>query len=272
MKKLLFSILFLMISSPFCYSANSDVSRVSGWSNRGSSTVLTNSSGSVGIGTTAPSSILTITNIGAGDSLLVEDSPSPDASPFVISATGNVGIGTTIPRARFDVGGNITTGVIGTPVAFVTDLFDGISGMEMGNRSTGTAADFRFMISDTTGHYMAFMQPGINNNVGNLFGLNRYAGDFILTNAGTLRTLAIGAIGASDVIFGTTNLERMRILSTGNVGIGTTTPGYGLEVNGTFQADNYYSGDGSIGVTTTGPTACVVTSIKNGIITAATCT
>ena len=45
--------------------------------------------------------------------------------------------------------------------------------------------------------------------------------------------------------------EAIRIDKDGNVGIGTASPGYLLEVDGTFQADDYYSGDGTQGITTT---------------------
>jgi CRISPR/Cas system-associated exonuclease Cas4 (RecB family) len=44
--------------------------------------------------------VLSIVNTGTGNSFLVEDETSPDASPFVIDASGNVGIGTTVPGAK----------------------------------------------------------------------------------------------------------------------------------------------------------------------------
>jgi len=46
----------------------------------------------------------------------------------------------------------------------------------------------------------------------------------------------IGSSNAYDWVVKTTGTERMRVLSTGNVGIGTPTPGYMLHVNGNIGA------------------------------------
>ena len=44
---------------------------------------------------------------------------------------------------------------------------------------------------------------------------------------------------AAPLTFSTTSLERMRIISSGNVGIGTTSPSTALQVNGTVTATSY---------------------------------
>jgi hypothetical protein len=44
--------------------------------------------------------------------------------------------------------------------------------------------------------------------------------------------------GSTPIIFGTTNVERMRIDASGNVGIGTSTPAAKLDVNGSIKSDN----------------------------------
>ncbi len=59
-------------------------------------------------------------------------------------------------------------------------------------------------------------------------------------NAGTnIATNFLGTTDNNSLAFRTNNIERMRILNTGNVGIGTTTPGYRLDLNtGTFAFGN----------------------------------
>jgi hypothetical protein len=57
----------------------------------------------------------------------------------------------------------------------------------------------------------------------------------------------------------------------GKVGIGTTSPGTTLDVNGTIHATGYQSSDSSAGISTTVTTASLVgktITIKNGLITA----
>jgi hypothetical protein len=49
------------------------------------------------------SDALRITQTGAGNALVVEDSANPDSSPFVIDAAGNVGIGTSSPNSLLEL-------------------------------------------------------------------------------------------------------------------------------------------------------------------------
>ncbi|MEO5367413.1 MAG: DUF5011 domain-containing protein, partial [Magnetococcus sp. WYHC-3] len=57
----------------------------------------------VGIGSSTPWGALSITNTGTIPSFVVEDSTSPDVTPFIIDATGYVGIGTSTPSTRLVV-------------------------------------------------------------------------------------------------------------------------------------------------------------------------
>lgn len=122
-----------------------------------------NPSGNVGIGTTSPgarldvngtaiisanstSPGLTITQTGTGDSLLVQDSANPDATPFVIDTTGNVCIGTGIPTQKLTVAGN---GVI--------------AGINLTSSWSGLATSTTSEISNDTSAYKTLMIIGNNS-------------------------------------------------------------------------------------------------------------
>ena len=78
-----------------------DAANIAGNVNVGGS--ITATSGVINANTTTDA--LRITQLGAGNALVVEDSANPDATPFVIDASGNVGIGTSSPAFKLDVNG-----------------------------------------------------------------------------------------------------------------------------------------------------------------------
>lgn len=59
--------------------------------------------GSVSITGSSSTDLVRITQTGTGNAFVVEDSTTPDASPFVIDNVGRVGIGTTTPSASLDI-------------------------------------------------------------------------------------------------------------------------------------------------------------------------
>jgi hypothetical protein len=67
--------------------------------------MVVDSTGNVGVGSSTPSAILTVTNQTASSSFIVEDQSS-DPTPFVIDPSGLVGIGTTSPGYNLSVTGN----------------------------------------------------------------------------------------------------------------------------------------------------------------------
>ncbi len=69
-----------------------------------------NASGSSIIDVSSTNAALRVTQRGAGNSILVEDSPNPDANPFVVDTIGRVGVGTVTPSASLHIAGNLLHG------------------------------------------------------------------------------------------------------------------------------------------------------------------
>lgn len=159
---------------------------------------------------------------------------TPTSANLAAAVTGETGTGalvfgtspTLVTPAIRQNSASFTPLVIGpngTAVTTIADNINAVSGVQMGNVSAGTSADFRFIIKDSTDHYFAFAQPGTGNNQ-TLFGLNRNSTDYIFNAGGTARDICIGTFDARFLAFVTSSLERMRLTTGGELGVGTTTP------------------------------------------------
>jgi hypothetical protein len=128
-----------------------------------------------------------------------------------IDASGNVGIGVT-PGAKLSVDGNITM-----PAATTADRL-----IEIGGGRTGNGNSYIDFVTDAT--YTDFGLRIIRGNTG-------ANSSSLITHRGT-GNFTIQTQEAAPITFATNNAEAMRILATGNVGIGTTAPGAALDING----------------------------------------
>ena len=126
----------------------------------------TSATGGLGIGVTVPSArldvsptsaqigarisgssstdMVRITQVGSGNTILVEDDSNPDSSPFVITSGGTIGIGTT------------------TPNPFTANTSNGLFHVKRGNSgvpaSLGTGGGTVIIESDTT-NYLQMYAP-----------------------------------------------------------------------------------------------------------------
>ena len=135
---------------------------------------------------------------------------------MVITSAGNVGIGTSSPSYTLDV---LST------QSNTFRLLQNINGdnyININNTSTGTSATSRMDIGVNAGSYALTIQKFGLNYSGTLFGSSCTNSTGIYDNSASSNGLFIGAMSATPIIFGTSNTERMRITSGGNVGINTT--------------------------------------------------
>lgn len=139
---------------------------------------------------------LRITQLGTADALRVEDSTNPDSTPFIIDASGNVGIGTTSPSSYL------------TRCASVAPSDYGPSFVAVSNSSAANWARIDLKnVNVATNTYWYKDQIG---------------------------TMGLVNEGAHAMVFGTSNTERVRIDSSGNVLVtGPGGLGYGTGAGGT---------------------------------------
>jgi hypothetical protein len=170
----------------------------------------------------------------------IDDNPDDDISFFQDGAermniyNGNVGIGTTTPTAQLHTTGSVQFAGAGTP---------GI-GKSLVSNATGLATWQNPLASNTTSNPITASATQIavpSTNVQGAISDLATAIQSSTSNGWKLdgnvngSSRRFGTIDAFDIPFITSNAERMRISASGNVGIGTATPAYKLDLaNGTF--------------------------------------
>jgi hypothetical protein len=158
-----------------------------------------------------------------------------DVERLRIDTSGNVGIGTSTPGTKLEVNGQRIR------VSNATD-----PGLELSNTTTVKGYVFYDTTNDVVVTRHASTSTGVAVNSSGNVGIGTASATSKLTVAGNVSvqdgagygwaglTSYVGGSSASNFINFTTNSsERMRIDSSGNVGIGTSSPSYKLSVSAT---------------------------------------
>ena len=114
---------------------------------------------------------LRITQTGAGNAILVEDSANPDSTPFVVNASGNVGVGTTSPLTKLNVeggdillrGGQLTIGPTagGNGAGAIRSALNGVLGSLIFQTQDSNAALVDRMTLDSSGNLGLGVTPSL---------------------------------------------------------------------------------------------------------------
>ncbi len=216
---------------------------------------------------------------------------------FWDNTNSRLGLGTTSPQQKLDVWGNMQVGTSSTPTFLVNSAIGAVSigggtvlpnsPLQIGgnvnsylqvniqNRSNGGSASSDLVLTNDTGNdSINYLDIGINSS-----GYNDAA--YTITGANDAyiysqsHSLSIGTASSSanvalEFFTGGTLAanERMRITSTGNVGIGTTTPNQKLTVAG----DALVTGTSTLATTSaaslsvSGTTTLGTANSQNGIL------
>lgn len=200
-----------------------------GSNTNGTQMYVDTSSGNVGIGTTSPNYRLAVYNNSLTDSFPIVAGSGVSAGEFVgiglsgfVASNGAVKAGMVLDRV-----GNYGTG----DIHFLNNSTE--------DNTDATLSDSKLVIKESGNVGIGTTSPGqkltVNGSLGVTTGGVLYANDI----AAYTGAMTVGPTGTVELKFRTSSQERMRIDSSGNVGINVTNPTEKLTVNGKTKFYEY---------------------------------
>jgi uncharacterized protein YaiE (UPF0345 family) len=214
---------------------------------------------------------LELLNVANSATQAVFDVSSEDVTRLLVLPAGNLTFGTnSVERMRIDSSGNIGIGISPTDRMNVSDGTANIQlsplstigyiGLRSNHALGLTTNNTERMLINASGNVgIGTSSPNTKLQVAGTVraeGAGGEGGQFEVVNAANSAVQAIFDVDSSDVTrlltlpagpltFGTNSVERMRIDSTGNVGIGNNNPSKKLSVTGDINTTEQYFVDGT---------------------------
>jgi hypothetical protein len=237
--------------------------------------IIFTSTGYVGIGTTTPTNIISLGGT-AAQTIWMERNPTAAVAGnnLTVQAGGSISGGTNLNGGNLNLSSGISTGTGASGINFTiykagssgaidntatTAMMIGTSGnVGIGTTSPASASVVQVYAGSASNVLERFTNTAISTGFD--VGLNS-AGNALLYDRDT----------TASIIFGTNNTERARISSAGLVGIGTSSPGSMLQVNGnaaigyptnTGGPSNGLAVSGNVGIGSAAPLASLDMSQK----------
>jgi hypothetical protein len=230
--------------------------------------------GNVGIGTTSFSDPLVVSDAGASSVTARLINTNADGNPANLrlqKLSGSPADGDYIGMLNVSGENSASEEIIFQSIDFIsTDVTDGTEDGDIAfrTRGAGTLAERMRISSDgnvgiggTPNAYSGYTALTLNHATnGGILDFEKdgtLVGELFLND---VNTFTVSSVGAKDVSFNTNSAERMRILSSGLVGIGTSSPSAGLTIE---AADG--STSGTILITATSVASAGIACDANGL-------
>lgn len=181
-----------------------------------------------------------------------------DAQRLFIDKSGNISFGASSAFYWDNVNNQLSIGAANTTASLnaITNASSGVVNAYF--RNLNSAYQTSFYVENDRGSFASYggLLYGGSTQVTSLFGLTRADKLFLFADGASNLGFAIGNLAAQPVIFGTNNLERLRISGTGSIVFPSTVTAGGTTGNQTINKPS-----GTVNIAAAGTTVTVTNSL-----------